>query len=248
MSNYHQSDSLFTDTNLPMSGTGSSTPEPAARNADYTAWPWEVMLATVLDIAAPDRGEVTGQPWLTVLRDGQNPGGAHLIWTASWDTSPQSGATSVQVYLNPALVHPGRRLGPLPQRAAAGPGQRAHGKLRWAAAEAAGFPGGQPRGCDRAGLDGGGSGSPRRAAPARLLWSGRQVAGQPGRGGRRTARRSAPVPGEPARADVAPYCLRCLDRGRGRSSLAVPRRPDVGLFRLDAAARAFAARCRCPGA
>jgi hypothetical protein len=61
------------------------------------------MLATVLDIAAPDRGEVTGQPWLTVLRDGQNPGGAHLIWTASWDTSPQSGATSVQVYLNPAL-------------------------------------------------------------------------------------------------------------------------------------------------
>jgi hypothetical protein len=107
VTNYQQSDSLSTDTNVPMSGTGSSTPEAAAGNASYSAWPWEVMLATVLDIAVPDRGEVTGQSWLTVLSDGQGADGAHLIWTAGWDTSPKSGATSIQVYLNPALYTSG---------------------------------------------------------------------------------------------------------------------------------------------
>jgi len=103
VTNYQQSDSLSTDTNVPMSGTGDSTPETAAGNDSYSAWPWEVMLATVLGIGTPDRGEVTGQPWLTVLSDGQSAGGAHLIWTAGWDTSPKSGATSIGVYLNPAL-------------------------------------------------------------------------------------------------------------------------------------------------
>ena len=107
MTNYKQSDSLSTDTNVPMSGTGSSTPEAAAGNASYSTWPWEVMLATVLGIAVPDRGEVIGQPWLTVLGNGQSAGGAHLIWTAGWDTSPKSGATSIEVYLNPALYTSG---------------------------------------------------------------------------------------------------------------------------------------------
>lgn len=107
MSIYQPTDTLTTDTNVPASGNGSSTPEAAAGNASYATWPWEVMLATVLDIGAPDRGEVTGQPWLTVLTDGQSAGGAHLIWTAGWDTSPNSGAASIQVYLNPALYTTG---------------------------------------------------------------------------------------------------------------------------------------------
>ena len=107
MTSYQQSNSLSTDTNAPISGTGGSTPESAAGNDGYAVWPWEVILATVLGIEAPDRGEVNGQPWLTVLSDGQSDGGAHLIWTADWNTSPDSGATSIHVYLNPALYTSG---------------------------------------------------------------------------------------------------------------------------------------------
>jgi hypothetical protein len=100
---YQQSDWLSTQTDLPTSGSGSSTPEGAAGNADYSAWQWEVVLASVLSIPIPDRAEVTGQPWLTILHDGQPAGGSHLIWSADWDSQPTSGATSIQVYLNPAL-------------------------------------------------------------------------------------------------------------------------------------------------
>ena len=107
MSRTQQSDLLSTDTSVPMSGAGGSTPEAAAGNASYATWPWEVMLATVLAIGAPDRSEVTSQSWLTVGNDGQGANGAHQIWTASWDTSPHSAATSIQVYLNPALYTTG---------------------------------------------------------------------------------------------------------------------------------------------
>jgi hypothetical protein len=107
VSRTQQSDLLSTDTSVPMSGAGGSTPEAAAGNASYATWPWEVMLATVLAIGAPDRSEVTSQSWLTVGNDGQGANGAHQIWTASWDTSPHSAATSIQVYLNPALYTTG---------------------------------------------------------------------------------------------------------------------------------------------
>src|SRR5260370_26510128 len=98
MSYYQQDDTLSLDSLVPVSGTGgSSAPEPAGGNTDYSTWPWEPVLATVLDIPIPDRAQVTGQPWLTIARGGQPVPGAHLIWTASWHTSPTSGAASLQV-------------------------------------------------------------------------------------------------------------------------------------------------------
>jgi hypothetical protein len=105
--NYQQSDSLSTVTDLPMSGTGTSTPETPAADADYSAWRWEVVLATVLDVGIPDRTEVTGQPWLTIGHDGQGGTGAHLIWTADWQAGQTSAGKSLQVYLNPALYTAG---------------------------------------------------------------------------------------------------------------------------------------------
>jgi hypothetical protein len=102
-----QSDWLSTVTDLPMSGTGSSTPQAGAGDADYTAWRWEVVLATVLGVGIPDRTEVTGHPWLTIGHDGQGGAGAHLIWTADWHTGPTSAGKSLQVYLNPALYTTG---------------------------------------------------------------------------------------------------------------------------------------------
>jgi hypothetical protein len=105
---YQSTNTLVTSTDVPLSGTGTATPEGAAPNADYAGWPWEVMLATVLGIGAPDRGEVTGQPWLTVQANGPGAAGSHLIWSAGWDTSPDGGgASSIQVYLNPALYTDG---------------------------------------------------------------------------------------------------------------------------------------------
>ncbi len=106
MAHYQQSDSLSTVTDVPLSGTGTSTPEAAAGNADYSAWQWEAVLASVLSIPIPDRSEVTGQPWLTIGQDGQG-GGSHLIWTAGWDQNKNSGATSIEVYLSPALYTAG---------------------------------------------------------------------------------------------------------------------------------------------
>lgn len=106
MKHYHQTDTLSLDPALVVSGTGgTSAPEQAVGNADYAAWPWETVLASVLNIPISDRSEVTGQPWLTVVQGGQGVPGGHLIWTASWNTKPKSGAgaTSLQVYLNPAL-------------------------------------------------------------------------------------------------------------------------------------------------
>jgi hypothetical protein len=100
---YQQSDSLSTATDVPLAGTGTSTPQAPAGNADYSAWQWEAVLASVLSIPVPDRSEVTGRPWLTVGHDGQGGGGSHLIWTAGWDASKNSGATSIEVYLDPAL-------------------------------------------------------------------------------------------------------------------------------------------------
>jgi hypothetical protein len=99
---YQQTSSLSTTTDVALSGAGASSPEPSAGNGDYSAWPWESVLATALSIGIPDRTEVTGQSWLTIGNDGQG-GGSHLIWTAGWDTSRKSGTTSIQVYLNPAL-------------------------------------------------------------------------------------------------------------------------------------------------
>jgi hypothetical protein len=104
---YQQHDSLSTITDVPFSGTGTSTPEAAAGNADYSAWQWEPVLATVLSIPIPDRSEVTGQPWLTVGHDGQGGPGSHLIWTAGWNAGQNSGATSIDVYLSPALYTAG---------------------------------------------------------------------------------------------------------------------------------------------
>jgi hypothetical protein len=107
MGNYQQSDSLSTVTDLPMSGTGTSTPEAAANDDGYAAWRWEVVLATVLGVGIPDRTDVTGQSWLTIGHDGQGGTGAHLIWTAGWQTGPTSAGKSLQVYLNPALYTAG---------------------------------------------------------------------------------------------------------------------------------------------
>ena len=104
MNHYQQADTLTLDPALAISGTGgTSAPEQAVGNADYATWSWETVLASVLNIGISDRSEVTGQPWLTVAQGGQQVPGAHLIWTASWDTKPKSGGTSLQVYLNPAL-------------------------------------------------------------------------------------------------------------------------------------------------
>ncbi len=107
MGHHQQSDSLSTITDVPLSGTGTSTPEAVAGNADYSAWPWETVLATAASIPIPDRSEVTGQPWLTIGHDGQGGAGSHLIWTAGWNTGQNSGATSIDVYLNPALYTAG---------------------------------------------------------------------------------------------------------------------------------------------
>jgi hypothetical protein len=103
MAHYQSTDSLSTTTDVPLSGTGTSTPEPMAGNDDYSAWPWESVLATVLNIPIPDRSEVSGQSWLTISHDGQGGPGSHVIWTAGWNTSQNSGATSIEIYLNPAL-------------------------------------------------------------------------------------------------------------------------------------------------
>jgi hypothetical protein len=105
---YAQTNTLVTSTDLAVSGTGTATPEGAAGNADYGGWPWEVMLATVLGIGAPDRGEVTGQPWLMTQQNEQADAGSHLIWTAGWDTGPDgAGASSIHVYLGPGLYTAG---------------------------------------------------------------------------------------------------------------------------------------------
>jgi hypothetical protein len=87
--------------------TGTSTPEAVAGNADYSAWQWEAVLATVLSIPIPDRSEVAGQPWLTIDHDGQGGVGSHLIWTAGWNKRQNSGATSIEVFLSPALYTAG---------------------------------------------------------------------------------------------------------------------------------------------
>ena len=104
MNRYEQANTLVTSTDVTMSGTGTAVPEGAAGNADYSGWPWEVMLATVLGVGAPDRSEVTGQPWLMTQQNEQADAGSHLIWTAGWDTGPDgAGASSIHVYLSPGL-------------------------------------------------------------------------------------------------------------------------------------------------
>jgi hypothetical protein len=109
VTHYQPTSTLSTDTSVPLSGTGNATPEGAVGNDDYSTWPWEVILATVLGIGAPDRTEVSGQEWLTITQNGQAaPGGAHLIWSAGWDTGKDgTGASSLQVYLNPAVYTTG---------------------------------------------------------------------------------------------------------------------------------------------
>jgi len=121
----HQTDTLSLDTAVAVSGTGgNSAPEQAAGDENYSAWSWETILATVLNTPISDRSEVTGQPWLTIVADGQPAPGGHLIWTASWSTKPKSGATSLQVYLNPALYVGGGawdRFANAPPQALSGP-------------------------------------------------------------------------------------------------------------------------------
>ncbi len=107
MPHYQQTDTFSTTTDVPLSGNGTSTPEAPAGNDDYSVWPWETVLATVLNIPIPDRSEITGQPWLTISHDGQGGDGSHVIWTAGWNTSQNSGASSIQVSLNPALYSDG---------------------------------------------------------------------------------------------------------------------------------------------
>jgi hypothetical protein len=105
---YGQTDQLVTSTDVTVSGTGTAAPEGAAGDADYSGWPWEIMLATVLGIGAPDRGEVTGQPWLMTQQNEQGDAGSHLIWTAGWDTGKdRTGASSIHVYLSPGLYTAG---------------------------------------------------------------------------------------------------------------------------------------------
>src|SRR6202050_3565008 len=123
--NYQQTDTLSLATSVPISGPGGTrTPETAAGSADYSTCSWEVILATVLGIPISDRSEVTGQPWLTVVQAGQPVPGGHQIWSASWDTKPKSGATSLQVYLSPALYAGGGawdRFANAPGQALSGP-------------------------------------------------------------------------------------------------------------------------------
>jgi hypothetical protein len=107
VSEYRQADSLSTVTDIPMSGTGTATGEGAAANASYSTWQWELALATVLGVPIPDRSEVIGQPWLTIVTTGQAAPASHQIWTASWNDKPDSGAESIAIYLNPQLYTTG---------------------------------------------------------------------------------------------------------------------------------------------
>jgi hypothetical protein len=107
MTEYQQADTLVTGTDTPFAGSGSYIAAAPDGGSDYTAWQWEVVLATVLGLAIPGRHEVTGAPWLTVEQNGQGSAGLHLIWSASWDTKPTSGSTSLQVYLNPDVYTTG---------------------------------------------------------------------------------------------------------------------------------------------
>jgi hypothetical protein len=105
MSRYHQSDSLPPPaTDIPLSGTGGSTPEATVGNAD---WQWEKILTTVLGISIPDRSALLGQPWLVITHDGATLQEAHQIWTGSWDSTPSGGPHSIRVYLSPSLYAAG---------------------------------------------------------------------------------------------------------------------------------------------
>ncbi len=73
---------------------------------DYATWPWETVLATVLDIPISDRAEVTGQQWLKITEGSSLDQGSHLIWAASWQASRRSG-TSIRIYLDPSLYTAG---------------------------------------------------------------------------------------------------------------------------------------------
>ena len=68
---------------------------------DYAGWGWEQTLGEVLGIGVPDRGQVTGQTWLTIQHKASADPGMHQIWTANWRdaNNPQS----ITVYLNPAV-------------------------------------------------------------------------------------------------------------------------------------------------
>ena len=105
---YQQQNTLSTDTaDIPIAGAGSSAAAAPVSGASYYAWTWEQILATVLDLGIPDRTEVTGQSWTVIQNGGQASPGLHLIWKAQWDTSPKAGATSIQVYLSPAVYSAG---------------------------------------------------------------------------------------------------------------------------------------------
>ena len=126
MSNYNDAEALSLDTSVSVSGTGgTSTPEAAAPNSSYSAWSWEITLATVLEIPISDRSEVTGQSWLTIVPGDAPDPAAHQIWSASWTTKPKTGAaTSLRVFLNPELYLGGGawdRFADVPAQALSGP-------------------------------------------------------------------------------------------------------------------------------
>jgi hypothetical protein len=107
MTEYQQADTLVTGSDVPFAGAGSYSATAPDGGSGYTAWQWEVVLATVLGLAIPGRDEVTGVPWLTVAQNGQGAAGLHLIWSADWNTKPMAGGESLQVYLNPDVYTAG---------------------------------------------------------------------------------------------------------------------------------------------
>ncbi|HEY1702842.1 MAG TPA: hypothetical protein VGG75_24310 [Trebonia sp.] len=74
---------------------------------NYSSWPWETVLGSVLDIGVPDRSAITAQSWLTIENQGSPTPGSHLIWSAGWDAAKNAAKgtsqSSIEVYLNPAL-------------------------------------------------------------------------------------------------------------------------------------------------
>ncbi|HEY6497608.1 MAG TPA: hypothetical protein VIZ43_30380 [Trebonia sp.] len=75
-------------------------------DTNYADWTWETVLGTVLNVAMPDRGAVTGQPWLVITHGDDTLPGAHEFWNASWTGGKTKAPGALSVYLNPALGDP----------------------------------------------------------------------------------------------------------------------------------------------
>jgi hypothetical protein len=75
-------------------------------DTNYADWTWETVLGTVMNIAVPDRGAVTGQPWLAITHGHDTIPGGHEFWNASWKGNRTKASGAISVYLNPALSDP----------------------------------------------------------------------------------------------------------------------------------------------